>query len=92
MAPHVDGWPHGGCCRLTSGTRRRAADRLSAADYGVADNITARLLAVAGGASVRQDACASLPGIVLPPGNGREERNREGYYQTFWGWESAFFK
>ena len=65
---------------------------LSAADYAVVDTIAARLPAAAGGASVSRDVYAPLPGVALPPGNGRDERNRKGYHQAFWGWETNFLK
>ena len=65
---------------------------LSAADYAVVDTVAAHLPAAAGGASVRQDVYAPSPGVELPPGNGREERNREGYHQAYWGWETNFIK
>ena len=65
---------------------------ITAADYGVVDTVTATLPAAAGGGAVSQEVYAPLPGVVLPSGNGREERNREGYHQAFWGWEASFIK
>ena len=65
---------------------------ITASDYGVVDTISAALPAVAGGGSVSQDVYAPLPGVELPPGNGAEERNVEGYHQGYWGWEANFIK
>ena len=65
---------------------------ITAADYGVVDTITAALPSVAGGGAVTQDVYAPLQDVRLPPGNGREERNRAGYHQRFWGWETNFIK
>ncbi len=65
---------------------------LTSADYGVVDTISAMLPAAGGGGSVSQDVYAPLPGVALPTGGGREERNREGYHQGYWGWETSFIK
>ena len=65
---------------------------ITSADYGVVDTLTTTLPAAAGGGSVSQDVYAPLPGTVLPPGNGGEERNRDGYHQQYWGWEANFIK
>ena len=65
---------------------------ITSADYGVVDTISAKLPAAGGGGSVSQDVYAPLPGVTLPPGNGGEERNRDGYHQRFWGWETNFIK
>ena len=65
---------------------------LTSADYGVVDTIAAMLPGAGGGGSVSQDVYAPLPGVALPPGGGREERNREGYHQGYWGWETSFTK
>ena len=61
------------------------------ADFFVADTINATLPAAAGGLSVSQDVYEPLPG-VLPVGNGREDVNRDGYHQRYWGWEVNFIK
>ena len=61
------------------------------ADFFVASTLNATLPDEAGGASVSQDVYEPLPG-VLPVGNGREEENREGYHQRYWGWEVNFIK
>ena len=65
---------------------------ITSADYGVVDTLTATLPGAGGGATVSQDVYAPLPGVVLPPGGGAEERNREGYHQNYWGWETSFIK
>ena len=66
---------------------------LASSDYGVVDTITAALPSAGGGGSVSQDVYAPLPGVALPPGGGREERNRGGYHQDYcWGWETGFTK
>ena len=65
---------------------------ITSADYGIVDTITAALPESAGGGSASQDVYAPLPGVVLPPGNGSEERNRNGYHQQYWGWETNFIK
>ena len=65
---------------------------ITSADYGIVDTLTATLPEAAGGGSVSQDVYAPLPGTVLPPGNGGEERNRNGYHQQYWGWEANFIK
>ena len=65
---------------------------ITSADYAVVDTITATLPESVGGGSVSQDVYAPLPGVTLPPGNGEEERNRDGYHQAFWGWETNFIK
>ena len=65
---------------------------ISSADYGIVDTISAMLPQAGGGGSVSQDVYAPLPGVALPPGNGEEERNREGYHQGYWGWETNFIK
>ena len=65
---------------------------ITSADYGLVDTLTATLPAAAGGGSVSQDVYAPLPGVVLPPGDGRDERNRNGYHQQYWGWEANFIK
>ena len=65
---------------------------IRSADYDVVHTVTAGLPAVAGGGLVSQDVYAPRPGVTLPPGNGREERNREGYHQRYWGWETSFIK
>ena len=61
------------------------------ADFGVVDTINTTLPDAGGGLAVRQDIYAPLPG-VLPVGNGREEVNRDGYHQQYWGWEVNFIK
>ena len=65
---------------------------VTSADYGVVDTLFATLPAAGGGGSVSQDLYAPLPGVGLPPGNGGEERNRDGYHQQYWGWEASFIK
>ena len=65
---------------------------ITSADYGVVDTISATLPEFGGGGSVSQDVHAPLPGVALPPGNGREQRNRAGYHQGYWGWEANFIK
>ena len=60
-------------------------------DFEVVDTIDTTLPPAAGGSAVSQDVYAPLPG-VLPAGNGREDVNREGYYQRYWGWEVNFIK
>ena len=65
---------------------------LTSADYGVVDTLTATLPPAGGGGPVSQDVHAPLPGVVLPPGGGVEERNRDGYHQSYWGWETSFIK
>ena len=65
---------------------------ITSADYGVADTIAAMLPAAGGGGSVSQDVYAPLPGVQLPPGDGRGQRNNEGYNQAYWGWETNFIK
>ena len=72
--------------------RRSPLIGFTSADYGVVDTVTAMLPAASGGGSLSQDVYAPLPEVVLPPGNGREERNREGYHQAFWGWEVNVIK
>jgi hypothetical protein len=65
---------------------------ITSADYGVVDTLTGTLPAAVGRGSVSQDVYAPLPGVMLPPGNGGEERNRDGYHQAYWGWEANFIK
>ena len=65
---------------------------ITSADYGVVDTLTATLPSAAGGGSFSQDVYAPNEGVVLPPGNGGEERNRNGYHQQYWGWEANFIK
>ena len=65
---------------------------ITSADYGVVDTITGMLPAAGGGGSVTQDVYAPLPGVELPPGNGREQQNSTGYNQAYWGWEANFIK
>ena len=65
---------------------------LASADYGVVDTLTATLPAAGGSGTVSQDVYAPLPGVALPPGGGVEERNRAGYHQDYWGWETSFIK
>ena len=65
---------------------------ITSADYGIVDTLTATLPAAAGGGSVSQDVYAPLPGVALPPGEGSEESNRNGYHQQYWGWEANFIK
>ena len=60
-------------------------------DFFVASTLNTTLPPDAGGASVSQDIYEPLPG-VLPVGNGREELNRDGYHQRYWGWEVNFIK
>ena len=65
---------------------------ITSAHYGLVDTLTASLPAAAGGGSASQDVYAPNEGVVLPPGNGGEERNRNGYHQQYWGWEANFIK
>ena len=65
---------------------------VTSADYGVVDTLIAALPETGGGGSVSQDVYAPLPGVALPPGLGQEERNRHGYHQRYWGWETSFIK
>ena len=61
------------------------------ADFFVADTLNATLPDAGGGGSVSQDIYEPLPG-VLPVGNGREDVNRDGYNQQYWGWDVNFIK
>ena len=65
---------------------------ITSADYGVVDTISAMLPSAGGGGSVSQDVYAPLPDVELPPGQGREQRNQQGYNQSYWGWETNFIK
>ena len=62
------------------------------ADYAVTQTLNTTLPTEAGGGSVSQDIYAPAAGTVLPVGNGREDLNRDGYHQGYWGYEVNFVK
>ena len=59
--------------------------------FEVVSTINETLPAAAGGGTISQDVYAPRAG-VLPVGNGREDVNREGYYQRYCGWDVNFIK
>ena len=55
-------------------------------DFIEAGRVTDTLPGASGGGSIDVPYFEPKPG-VLPPGNGREDTNREGYRQEYWGFE-----
>ena len=70
--------------RRISGTRWQPLIGIRQSDFEEAGRATGML---PDGGTFDQPFFAPKPGVVLPTGNGREDINREGYHQRFWGLE-----
>ena len=57
-------------------------------DFIEAGSVTGTLPSAGGGSSIDVPYFEPKPG-VLPPGNGREDTNREGYRQEYWGFRGG---